>query len=1036
MIPVLSKKTGLSKHVTAYLERLQRIDTFTGEVSCSEGERLLQSTDNSIYQVMPQAVIYPKSTEDVSSIMSVMNEPEFDAVHVTARGGGTGTNGQALNNGVIVDVSKYMNKIKEIDLENGYAVVEAGVVLDQLNKELGKHDYFFAPMVSTSSRATIGGMCATDGSGIGSLLYGKTSNHLDTVKLVFADGTVFDSFSRSSDDIEKLGNQKASTVLKTVEMIVKSKREKVLEKFPKLNRFMTGYNLKHSLEDNGNINLNYIVSGSEGTLAIFTEIKVKILKKPKFEKVVVCKFKSFEQGLRSARYLVKHLPTGVETIDGNIVALARNNNIWGSVSKFFAAPGDEDVECVNYVQFTEYSEQAVDEKVGGLLRDLESRVGRPGELNSFEVVSSPEDLDAVWSMRKKGVGLLGSKPGEKRPQAFVEDTAVDPEVLADFIMEFRAILDGYGLEYGMFGHIDAGCLHVRPALDLKQEHDKNLIRTITDQIKELTIKYKGVLWGEHGKGFRGEYLPDFFGPELYEDLRRIKTAFDPKNKMNPGKFCTPLETTSTVTAIDDVVLRGDYDRQIPAHVKKDYDVVMNCNGNGTCFNFNPDDVMCPSYRYSRSRLQSPKGRASLIREWLRQLTLSGYDPTIGVDKPYKTASKELSTAPSKTSGLEFSKEPSTETSRESNYDFSHEVYASMKECLSCKACSGQCPIKVDIPEVKAKFLEQYHTRYSRPRKDYLIKATESLHSKLASVPFIYNFPLKVPGVSWLLEKSTGMIDPPLLSVPSLARRLKEMSIGSIEDVFKLTRDRAEKSVVVVQDPLTSFYEAELVCEHLQLFKKLGFDVYVMPYGQNGKALHVKGFLQDFKKTALQQNKRLQEISKTGANLVTIEPAIALTYREEYPRYLGQENVDYRVMMPQEFLAEALSNDDAARSLEISKGLGAKDEASFKASLFGHCGEKTATPQYAALWKGVFSKFGVELTIEKTGCCGMAGAYGHEAEHFESSKGIYEMHWQDKLKAVQKTDRVVLATGASCRSQVKRLEKKKVLHPVEFLNSLV
>ena len=249
------------------------------------------------------------------------------------------------------------------------------------------------------------------------------------------------------------------------------------------------------------MNLNYIVSGSEGTLSLFTKLKIKILPKPKFEKVVVCKFKSFESGLRSASYMVKHLPTGIETIDGNIVSLARQDNIWTSVERYFADEGDEEVMCVNYVQFTGHSQEEVAEKVDGLIKELQSRKGKPGELNSFIVAEKTEDLSALWSMRKKGVGLLGNKPGERRPQAFVEDTAVAPEVLADFIMDFCKILDSHGLDYGMFGHIDAGCLHVRPALDLKQSEDVKLMRIISDQIKDLAIQYKGVLWGEHGKRF-------------------------------------------------------------------------------------------------------------------------------------------------------------------------------------------------------------------------------------------------------------------------------------------------------------------------------------------------------------------------------------------------------------------------------------------------------------------------------------------------------------------------------------------------------
>jgi FAD/FMN-containing dehydrogenase len=436
MIPVLDKKYAVSEDVKKFLSELESISNFEGEIGLDDAERLVHSTDNSIYQVLPHAVIYPKSTNDVSQIMTLMAQDKYDSVRVSPRGAGTGTNGQALSESIIIDTSKYMTSISEINTEKGYAVVEPGVVLDQLNKELGKKGYFFAPMVSTSSRATLGGMCANDSSGIGSLIYGKTSNHLLEVEMVLSDGSIYNSTSLSKPELEsvKSENNLASSIISTVEEVVTTKRSKVVEVFPKLNRFMTGYNLFHALEENGNVNLNYIVSGSEGTLSLFTKMKVKIIPKPSFEKVVVCKFKSFEAGLRSASYIVEHMPTGIETIDGNIVSLAREDNIWAGVSQFFSEPGDEDVECVNYVQFTGHSEGEVNRKVEGLVRELENRKGKPRELNSYLVAENKADLTALWSMRKKGVGLLGNKPGERRPQAFVEDTAVAPEVLADFIM--------------------------------------------------------------------------------------------------------------------------------------------------------------------------------------------------------------------------------------------------------------------------------------------------------------------------------------------------------------------------------------------------------------------------------------------------------------------------------------------------------------------------------------------------------------------------------------------------------------------------
>lgn len=1053
MIPALPEVKSLPRVVVEFCKRLMDHSDFKGEVSTSSGERLLQSTDNSIYQVIPQAVVYPRSAEDVKLLMKLMNLDEFSEVFVSARGGGTGTNGQALSEGIIVDMSKYMNRILEVNYEEGWARVEAGVVLDQLNAYLGREGYFFAPMVSTSSRATIGGMCATDGSGIGSLLYGKTSNHILELDLVMATGETFTSRSMSFDEWEKTTSDNpdslVSGIYETVREIVTKKRQLIESVFPKLDRFMTGYNLYHAFENKSNINLNYIVSGSEGTLAMITEAKVGILKKPTEERVVVCKYQSFESGLRAADYLIKYTPTGIETIDGNIVALARAHSIWDSVGDFFSAPGDESLECVNYVQFTGYSGVELDSKVASLCAELDQRKGSAGELSSYVVASKKEDLSALWGMRKKGVGLLGSVPGRRKPQAFVEDTAVDPRVLADFIMDFRKVLDDHGLEYGMFGHIDAGCLHVRPALDLTDEKDQLLVRKLTQKIKELAKDYGGVLWGEHGKGFRGEFLPDFFGPELYEDLRKIKGAFDPNNRLNPGKFCTPPSSDDRIVKIDEAELRATFDKQIPSHVKSDFNLALDCNGNGACFNYNPKDVMCPSYRYSRSRLESPKGRASLMREWLRRLANEGFDPSKhfkdNMQSPSQLSSStslalaDQALADSPASPIRDFGEKTTLSGRStpvSDYipiedkDFSLQVYDSMNTCLSCKGCSAQCPIKVDIPELKSRFLNLFHTRYKRPLKDKLVRDTEKIHHLFSHFPLLNNIPFRIPFVRKMIEKATGLVDAPLLSHPPLKKRLIQLPLVTESDIEKMSESDRRKTVVIVQDPLTSFYEAHIVEMHVKLFQKLGLFVMVMPYGENGKAKHVKGFLAEFAQTAKKQHQRLNFLAKFGVSFVGIEPAVALTYREEYPRYVKDRQL-YHVEMPQEYLWR-MRNEIKNMDLSTERNKPRTGSKARKVVLFGHCGEKTATPDYSKKWVNVFSEFGLDVTVEPTGCCGMAGVYGHEKANQKSSRGIYDLHWKETVSEAKSEKAVMLATGASCRSQVKRYEGDLLLHPVQFL----
>jgi len=1004
MIPELSEKVSLSSKTQEFISTLKLSDSFQGVIRVDYGYRLVTSTDNSIYQVMPQAVIQPRTAKDIQIILNEANQEPFQDIKITARGGGTGTNGQSLNDGVIVDTSKFMCKILELNLEQGYVTVEPGVVLDELNKFLKPHKVFFAPEISPSNRATLGGMCNTDACGMGSRVYGKTSNHILSLDLVLSDGTFFESYPLRADELSdfKTRDGIVGDIHRTVDEIVTTKKDAIEKRFPKLTRFLTGYNLKMAWDENGKFNLNYIISGSEGTLAFVSKLKLKLTPLPKVKQLIVAKYHSFHDGLKSAEFLVQFNPVAIETVDGKIMKLARTDIVWEKVKQYFSDPGDEKVECVNLIEFCGQSLEEVTTQIELLATALRQRLGQSGEAQSFVIATNIEDMGNLWALRKKGVGLLGNVKGSRRPIGFIEDAVVDPKHLANYIQELTSILDSYGLEYGMFGHVDAGCMHVRPALDMKDENDERLIREITTKVKDLVLSYNGVIWGEHGKGFRGEFMPEFFGKELYDELCKVKKAFDPTNRLNPGKLCTPFGSTDQVTKIDAPVKRGHLDKQIPKHIRESFELAITCNGNGVCFNFDPDDVMCPSFRFSKDRIHSPKGRAGMMREWLRQLANAGYDPSVGV------------------SG-------SSNLNRNENYDFSHEVYDAMQGCLSCKACTSQCPIKVDIPDLKARFLEQYHSRYKRPRTDLFIAQAERIHKGLSGIPWLYNFGLSIPFAKSFIHLTTGMIDPPRLSQPSLKSRLKRrykdvLDLGVIRN---MSPEERKNAVILIQDPMTSLYEAEIVESFISLCKKLKIQVFVAPFYENGKGKHVKGFLQDFKKVAQIQNQVLTDISQLGVSLVSIEPAIALTYREEYKQYLGSNQGSYKVQMPQEWLSGYLST---------RPDLKPKDESHRKNfALFGHCGEKTASPNYGKQWQQIFQQLGFSLEVEAIGCCGMAGAFGHEKKHFAESKGIYEMHWKSKIDARRLKKQNILVTGASCRSQLDRLDALSTQHPFQALD---
>ena len=542
MIPKLSEVSPVQAKYLSFIERL-KVSGFQGDTNPDYANRVALSTDNSIYQVLPQGVIYPASAEDIQLITRLSNEEEFHDIVLSARGGGTGTNGQSLSDGLIVDLSKYMNKILEVNVEEGWARVQSGVVKDQLNKAVASDGLFFAPELSTSNRATIGGMINTDASGQGSVMYGKTRDHVLELKTVLLDGSLIKTHPIDDETLEdiKQGSDYQAHACRIVDTIQKTKQDEIKATFPELNRCLTGYDLAHIRDDNGQFNLNNILCGSEGTLGFIVEAKVNLLKIPTYAALVNIRYDSFEASLRHAKELLSVQPTSIETVDSKVLGLAKNDIIWNSVAEFFPQNAGEDTQGINLVEYTGDSEEEVNTRIKVLTDLLDILAQDPSSsFQGYTIANGHSNVNKIWAMRKKSVGLLGNAEGEKRPVPFVEDTAVPPENLADFIMEFRDVLDSYGVTYGMFGHVDAGVLHVRPALDLKDDSQEPMIRDITDKVVALTQKYNGLLWGEHGKGVRSEYAPAFFG-DLYTSVQQIKGAFDPRNQLNPGKIATPFE---------------------------------------------------------------------------------------------------------------------------------------------------------------------------------------------------------------------------------------------------------------------------------------------------------------------------------------------------------------------------------------------------------------------------------------------------------------------------------------------------------------
>jgi len=1004
MIPVLTRHTVAVPLYAAACAEL-RLRGFEGDLTLSDADRTVFATDNSIYQVEPGAVAFPRSRDDLVRIAKLLEDPRFSEIVIRPRGGATGTNGQSLGHGLVVDTSRHMNRILEIDVAGRTVRVEPGVVKDQLNRELAKHGLFFAPELSTSNRATLGGMISTDACGQGSCLYGKTRDHVLALSCVLTDGTVWTAEPLDAAGLEaaKARNDRVGEIHRAVDAVATENAALIAERFPKLNRCLTGYDLAHLRDASGRFDLKSVLCGSEGTLALIAEARLNVLPIPKASVLVALSYIDFDAALRDAQALLPFGAASVETIDSTVLALARKDPIWAEVRAFFPDdPAGRPVDGINLVEFVGDDEGAVEAALGRLTGLLEAERGTDTKRLGFTIARG-EAIERLWTMRKKAVGLLGAAKGDARPIPFVEDTAVPPERLADFIAEFRALLDGKGLRYGMFGHVDAGVLHVRPAIDLKDPDQNRLIREVTEGVVALTAKYGGLLWGEHGKGFRSEFVPATFGP-LMPALEAVKRAFDPGDRMNPGKIASAKG--HDLTRIDGVPRRGEQDRTIPTPVRQSFDEALHCNGNGACFSFDADEAMCPSWKATRERRHSPKGRASLMREWLRRAAAEGADPTAELARQRAGWLREVAAT------LRSAVRRRSETE-----DFSHAVKEAMDGCLACKSCTGSCPIKVDVPTFRAKFLALYHTRYARPLKDHLVAALEPLLPLAARSPRLSNALLSNPMARLLLAKA-GLVEIPALSPVDLKARLAGLgvTVATPEVLARLDPQEREASVLVVQDAFTSHFDAEVVADSCALLIALGFKPWLVPYRPNGKPLHVHGFLARFAAVARSNAAMLRDFARQGVPLVGIDPSMTLTYRSEYAQALGSGDLP-KVQLLQEWLATRLDRI-------------APRQGDARMRLLPHCTERTNAPGAVRDWQALFAHLGLRLDVPASGCCGMAGTYGHEARHRATSKAIYNLSWGRHVSEAPGC--TLLADGYSCRSQAKLVDGVRLRHPAQAL----
>lgn len=906
-------------------------------VSSDPGTRAVYSTDNSIYQVTPAGVVVPAGVDDVVDLVA-SNRSASVSRPLVARGGGTGTNGQSLTDGLTIDFKRSMNQVLDLDVAARTVAVEPGIVADALNDLLEPHGLFWPPHTSTANRCTVGGMIATDAAGQGSLLYGRTSRHVLALDVVLEDGTRWQAAPVTVAEAERLAAEdgRVGEIWAALLAIPEDDHE-----LPELARGFSGYGIDRVRHD-GLIDPLPILVGSEGTLAITVGATLSLTPIPTHQTLVIAGYASFADALEDSLRLRDSAPSAIETIDEYTLRQGRASTAWPLLE---AVIGQE----VGSILLIEYTGDVAPD-----VSEVEAVIRAGRRATSVRVIEDRAIRAAAWKVRADAVGLLARvEPGEPRPTAFVEDCAVPVAEMPAFIEGFRRILDGRGLRYGMFGHADVGCVHVRPALDpLAVDHDRQVLE-ITTEVVALLVHHGGILWGEHGRGFRGQFAADFLSPQTHRIMRQLKTAFDPRDLFNPGKLYRPVGATRPLTTIDGVPTRAAADRQVPIEVRAEFVSAFSCNGNGLCHNYASSDLMCPSYKVTGDPSQSPKGRADLLRAWL-----------------------------------------SAEASGQVDERLADEVATSLSQCLSCAACTGRCPVQVDIPELKSRFFERYYSSRRRPITHRLMGRFEQLAGVAATAPAVASLGSRV------FARRLGLID-----LPTPPRRRK-LDVGVFDPAVPT-------DIVLLPDVFTSVFEPETLARTVEVLSLLGYSVAAAPFSPSAKFDHVKGDRVRFAKAAAKQAELVRSVLATEATPVVIDPAIALMFNHEYPA------VHQAFPIGVKGLAEVLVD-----RIERIKPVSSPREV----TLFGHCTERSLAPTWLASWRRLLTAAGHDVTVVESTCCGMAGVFGHELENQIVSKALFDRGWRPSLDAAN----VAVATGWSCRSQADRFGFPDVSHPVNCL----
>ena len=787
----------------------------TPTVATDPATKAVYATDNSIYQVEPRAVATPRNSAEVAHLLAD-NFGRATPFPVVARGGGTGTNGQSLTTGLMVDLKRHMNAVIRIDPERRVAEVEPGVVAGSLNEALRKHGLYWAPHTSTLNRATVGGMIATDAAGKGSLVHGRAHNHVESLDVCLADGSTFVAEPLPVEEAERramLGDGAATVWRGLLDLPITAGQRFDLSQ---LARGFSGYGIDR-LRSDGMIDPLAVLVGAEGTLGIVTKATLRLTPIPAHSKLLIIGYASFDEALRSSIDLRSLQPGAIESLDEATVRAAQDAPTWDVLGMT-----NNESKALLFLQFDSQDEIQITP-----IRDAIANAGAAIQIATVAV----ESHSMAWKVRADAVGLVakvdtvGGLVGAQ-PVAMVEDCAVPVEEMPAFVAAFRQLLDEHGLTYAMYGHADVGCVHVRPALDLANETHRDLVSEITEQVTELVDSHNGILWGEHGRGFRGGAANRLLAPETLDLMRQVKGLFDPGDILNPGKLYRPAGNTEALVGVGDPPTRGAKNQDVSITLRREFSDAFACNGNGVCQQHSSEEIMCPSYTATGDPALSPKGRADLLRAYLAR--------PAGSDDPLADM-----------------------------------VAENLNQCLSCAACATGCPVEVNIPELKSRFFSRYYKDRPRPAAHRLMSRFETLSALAHKAPTLARYGAK-PARSTL-----GLIDLPEPSAPTVPLEVPE---------FHPRKQRGPFDAVVLPDVFSARLEPDTMRVAIEVLGRLGMRVAVAPFLPSGKFDHITGQRKRFAKAVRAQRDLIESILSSGATPVAIEPATALLHSHDYPAF--------------------------------------------------------------------------------------------------------------------------------------------------------